>query len=212
MNTGFTPPDGGFVMPFDVNAYLNALPAYQHSEVAVQRLDNLRRFQEDGNYVSSIRACPTTLQQTSSNVVAANAMFEDQISVPEGSFLLMIGGVSVVSAGVFGKFRIRIYDVGSQCYLSDDFVGNGNISGYHQANQTGFVNGATVGQVGQNGLFMLESPIAVASPGQLAIQFVNLEASQVTIDMAFYFASPIHNKVEVTPAWASNVQDGRNYV
>ena len=213
MNTANFPlPRGGVPMMFDTCAYLNSLSAYQHSETAMSRIDPLKEFQYDDNYVLLIRACPSTGLQNASNVIPANSMFEDQMSVPEGSFLTMVGGVSRKAAGTFGKFRIRLQDVGSQCYLSDDYVNGGNISGFLQAvPATGFVDGATLGQTGNNGLFILPSPIAVSSPGQLSIQIVNMENESVTLDMAFYFAIPLHQHTEVKAAWVSNAQTERNY-
>lgn len=215
MNTpNFTLPSGGeILLDFDVCAYLNSLAAYQHTETAMSRIDPLKEFQYDGGYAGTVRTCPSTQQQNASNAIPANSMFEDQLSVPEGSFLTMIGGISFLASGAFGKFRVRIYDVGAQSYLSDDFVQAANLSGYVQGNAvaTGFVDGATLGQTGSNGLFILPSPIAVSSPGQLTVQIVNLENSSVTIDMAFYFAVPLHGLAKVEAAWVSNAQEERNY-
>jgi hypothetical protein len=202
-NTNFQlPPSGKIIMDFPVEAAVRALPVFCASEAQASVLDKLMQFIEDGNYQLVIRACPTTLQQGASNVVLANQSFEDQISVPTGSFLIAIGGIST---DLVNGFRCQFYDAGAQAAISDGYVNFNNITGYYaQLPQTG--TGMLTSTDGANNLFILPSPLSITSPGQLNVQITSLSPNTTIIDMAFFFAAPFGNDTmqEVNAAVVGN--------
>jgi hypothetical protein len=127
-------------------------------------------------------------------------MFEDQISVPHGSFLTMIGGIT--TQPTFG-FRFQIYDASAQAAISDGFVNSQCCTGrFKQLPQTGTGMLTTVSS--DKGLFILPAPLAISSPGQLNIQIVNLAPVTATIDMAFYFAVPVGSFSQTNGAVVGN--------
>lgn len=214
----FAYPNSGLGIPFSYDAALQSLPAYCSNGKTSSLLDPLLEFLNDGTYLLAIRSVPSTQQQNASNLIQPNQTYEDNINIPEGSFLTMIGAVgldgSQTGTQTAGKFRVRLYDVGSQSYLSDDFVHcfnlGGNIVSPPLTNQpfygqqqnyvTATGQGLGTNALSGHGLFILPSPIAVSSPGQLTVQIVNLSNSANTVDMAFYFAIPIGNHIPVSPA------------
>jgi hypothetical protein len=188
-NTNFRLPDSGrIIMPFAVEAAVASLPVFCASPGQASILDKLIEFLVDGNYQLIIRACPTTQQQANSNVFLANQSYEDQISVPTGSFLTMIGGI--ISGDTDHKgFRVQFYDAGAQAQISDGYVHSNTISGrYTQLPQTG--QGMLTTVSADKNLFILPSPLSITSPGQLNVQITNLNGQTATIDMAFFFAAP----------------------
>jgi hypothetical protein len=218
-NGNFSYPDGGLGIPFSYDAALRSLPAYCASHRTGSLLDPLAEFLNDGTYILGIRSIPSTQQQNASNLIQPNQTYEDNITVPEGSCLMMIGAVGLdgTQTGVqtASKFRVRLFDVGSQSYLSDDFVHMLNIGGnisaqrltgqpfYGQQQFASGYQGIGADQLVTHGLFILPSPIFVSSPGQLTVQIVNLSNSANTVDMAFYFALPIGNHQAISPASVS---------
>ena len=204
------PNSGTILMPFDATAFVTSFPVYCANEGQADNIRNLTQFLEDGDYTYQFitRACPTTQQQGGSNIILANQGYEDQISVPTGSFLTMIGGISQISGGedappVAGKFRVQFYDAGAQATISDSWVPSDAISGrFTQLPQTG--SGMLTTVSGNKNLFILPSPLSITSPGQLNVQIVNLEDVTAEIDMAFFFAAPIMGYNPVDPAWIGN--------
>lgn len=195
------PPSGQIIMPFEVGAAVTSLPVFcaSHGQAAV--LECLMQFMEQEDFQFITRACPSTMQQSFSNNIPPNQTYEDQISVPAGSFLTMIGGItSQPSDG----FRFQLYDAGAQAYLSDAYM-NGNCCAgrFTQLPQTGTGMLTTVN--GNKNLFILPSPLSISSPGQLNVNIVNLSANTATIDMAFIFAAPKGIAGQVTPSWIGNV-------
>ena len=176
-------------MPFDVGAAVTSLPVFCASPGQASVLEKVVNFLEDGNYQLSIRACPSTLQQGASNVFLPMQSFEDQISVPAGSFLTMIGGK--ITGNTDGNlFRVQFYDAGAQAPISDNYVNSNCISGrFDQLPQTGTGMLTTVSA--SKNLFILPSPLSISSPGQLNVMITSLSAQTVTIDMAFFFAVPM---------------------
>ena len=212
----FDYPNSGLGIPFSYDAALGSLPAYCASHRTASLLGPLYEFLNDGNYLLAIRSIPSTQQQNASNLIQPNQTYEDNINIPEGSFLMMIGAVGLdgTQTGIqsSGQFRVRLFDVGSQSYLSDDFVHCLNIGGNiaapkltgqpfvgQQQFSSGYV-GIGADQQITHGMFILPSPIAVSSPGQLTVQIVNLSNNANEVDMAFYFAIPIGNHTPVSPA------------
>jgi hypothetical protein len=204
--TKFTLPESGTIlMPFDAEAAVASLPVFCANSGQQDIIRHLLEFLEDGDYTYQFisRACPTTEQQGGSNVILANQSFEDQISVPAGSFLTMIGGISQVSPNVYGRFRVKLYDAGAQASITQDWANAFCMSGkFTQLPQTGTGMLTTVDE--NKNLFILPSPLAITSPGQLNVQITNLEAETVTIDMAFFFATPIEGYNPIDPAWVGN--------
>lgn len=188
-NTNFwLPPSGKLILEFPVEAAVRALPVFCASEAQASVLDNLIEYLEDGNYQWMVRACPTTQQQGNSNVILPYQSFEDQISVPTGSFLIAIGG-KITGNDDGNLFRVQFYDAGAQATISDGFINSNTIAGrYSQLPQTGTGMLTTVG--GDKNLFILPSPLSITSPGQLNVQITSLSAQTTTIDMAFFFAAP----------------------
>lgn len=196
------PPSGTILMPFDAEAAVASLPVYCSSSRQAGVIQHLLEFLEQGDYQYQFisRACPTTQQQGGSNVMLANQSFEDQISVPTGSFLTMIGGITTDPVA---GFRVQFYDAGSQSSISDGWVGSDSICGrYTQLPQTG--TGMLTNVAGNKGLLILPSPLAITSPGQLNVLITNLSDNTATIDMAFYFACPVGNYDMVHPSWVGN--------
>jgi hypothetical protein len=192
-NTNFQlPPSGKIIMPFPVEAAVTSLPVFCASEGQASVLAKLVEFLEDGNYQWIVRACPTTQQQGPSNVVLPNQSFEDQISVPVGSFLIAIGGIST---DLVNGFRVQFYDAGAQATISDSYMNFNNISGrFSQLPQTGIGMLTTVSAA--KNLFILPSPLSITSPGQLNVQITSLSSQTTTIDMAFFFAAPFGNNLQ----------------
>lgn len=217
----FTYPDSGLKIPFSYDAALRSLPAYCASHRTGSLLDPLAEFLNDGSYVLGIRSVPSTQQQNASNLIQPNQTYEDNINVPQGSFLMMIGAVGLdgtqIAGQIAGNFRVRLFDVGSQSYLSDDFVHalsiGGSIISPKQTGQpfygqqlnyaTATGQGLGTNQLATHGMFILPSPVAISSPGQLNIQIVNLSNNVNQVDMAFYFAIPIGSHTPVSAASVS---------
>lgn len=204
-NTRFQlPPTGQILLPFDATSAITSLPVYCANAGQEEILANLVAFLEDGDYSYQFisRACPTTQQQGGSNTILGFQSFEDQISVPTGSFLTMIGGISSQGA-TNGGFRVRFYDAGAQATISDGWVNANTIVGrFKQLPQTG--TGMVTSVNADEGLFILPSPLAITSPGQLNVEITNLSPNMAIIDMAFYFATPVGYFNQVIPAWAGN--------
>ena len=200
-NHTFTLPEAGMLlMPFDIESAVESLPVYCGSEQQASVIKYLTRFLE-GGYHLEVRACPSTLQQGNSNVIAANQQYEDQISIEAGSFLTMIGGRSTAGS-INPGFRVNVYDAGAQVSLTNGFIHSGSISGridYDPNNP--IIDGATLTQ--NRAMFILPAPLAISSPGQLNIQIVNLATVTATIEMAFYFAVP--NGTNDEPSYPANV-------
>lgn len=195
-NSKFTlPPSGKIFLPFNVEAAVSSLPVYSANEGQASVIETWINFLTDGNYQYITRACPTTQQEGGSNIILANQSFEDQISVPAGSFLTAIGGFAQAvggSAGVVnnGLFRYELYDAGAQAPIFDGFVNGNTGTGRHIQNaQTG--TGMRTFITGGKSLYILPSPLAISSPGQLNVKIVNLASYSVVIDMAFFFATPV---------------------
>lgn len=182
---------GLLLLPFHISSAIESLPVFCSSGQQASVLSYLTRFLVD-DYHLEIRVAPSTLQSGPSNVILANQQYEDQISIPTGSFLMMVGGRS--TASTHGTFRVRWYNSGSQSECTDDFVNEQMISGrFSQLPQTGtgMLDGTTlVSSNSDKNLFILPSPLSITSPGQLNISIVNLSQSTQTIEMAFYFAVP----------------------
>jgi hypothetical protein len=194
------PPGGQLILPFEKGSAVTSLPVFcaSHGQAAV--LEMLTQFMEGEDFQFITRACPSTQQQSFSNTIPANQTYEDQISVPAGSFLIMIGGISTDPVS---GFRVFLYDAGAQAPLCDAFVNGNCISGnFTQLPQTGTGMLTTVS--GNKNLFILPAPIAMASPGQLNVQIVNLSQASATIEMAFIFAAPIAPMGKVEPSWVGN--------
>lgn len=202
----YLPESGTILMPFDATAFITSFPVYCANEGQADNIRNLTEFLEDGDYTYQFitRACPTTQQEGGSNVILASQGYEDQISVPTGSFLTMIGGISQLSTdGSLGRFRVQFYDAGAQATICDSYVPSDAISGrFTQLPQTG--SGMLTNVNANKNLFILPSPLTITSPGQLNVQITNLESVTVTIDMAFFFATPIMGYNPVDPAWVGN--------
>lgn len=196
-NSKFTlPPMGKILMPFNVEAAVASLPVYSANEGQASIIETWINFLTDGNYQYITRACPTTQQEGGSNIILANQSFEDQISVPAGSFLTAIGGISQQQAGGSagtvnnGLLRYELYDAGAQAPIFDGFVnGNCGAGKFTQLPQTGTGMLTTVST--NKSLYILPSPLAISSPGQLNVKLVNLAAYTVVVDMAFFFATPM---------------------
>lgn len=181
------PPEGKLILPFAIEAFASSCAVYCVNEGQAQQLEYLLNFLIEEGYHIAIRACPSTQQQSASNLIAANQSYEDQISVPAGSFLTAIGIFTVTSdASPNSGFRIYLRDAGAQEYFSDDFVHSSLLGG----NYTGPLTGQATQAVNAKGLYILSSPISIASPGQINVQIVNLNQVAATIEMAFYFACP----------------------
>lgn len=202
----YLPESGSILLPFDATAFVTSFPVYCANEGQADNIRNLTEFLEDGDFTYQFisRACPTTQQQGGSNLILASQSYEDQISVPAGSFLTMIGGISQqVATGASGKFRVQFYDAGAQATICNSWVPSDAISGrFTQLPQTGTGMLTTVSA--NKNLFILPSPLSITSPGQLNVQITNLEAVTVTIDMAFFFATPIEGYGAIDPAWIGN--------
>lgn len=185
----FTLPDGGMRLPFDIDAAISSFATYCANGMQASIGEYLTRFLA-GGYHLSIRACPSTQQQTPTNVIAAQQQIEDQLSVPIGSFLIMVGGFNTVAAGQTNLgFRCAWYDAGSQQTDTDNFINGNMISGFfNQLPQTG--QGMLTSVTNSESLFILPSPLVITNPGQLNVKIVNLSQVQTTVDMAFYFACP----------------------
>ena len=209
----FSYPNEGLKIYFATDGATTSLPVYGGKPSKL--LDPALEFMNDGSYILGIRSIPSTQQQNASNLIQPNQTYEDNINVPEGSFLTMIGAVgldgSQTGVQTSGLFRVRLFDVGSQSYLSDDFVHclnlGGNIVSSPVANgqpfdgqQQNFVRGLGTNPLNGHGLFILPSPIAISSPGQLTVQIVNLSNNANEVDMAFYFAIPVGQHTQVSPA------------
>lgn len=190
------PPSGKLLLPFAIEAFASSAAVYCVNEGQAQALEYMLNFLIEEGFHIAIRACPSTEQQQASNVIAASGSFEDQISVPAGSFLTAIGIFTKVSSGVENGFRIFLRDAGAQEYLSDDFIHSKNLGGSYRGSSDVVATGAD--QV--KGLYILPSPISIASPGQLNVQIVNLNQVSATIEMAFYFAVPNSEYVPVIRA------------
>lgn len=199
-NNNFTlPSEGRILMPFSVEAAINSLPVFCASPGMAGILDNVLEYLIQGGYQWIVRTAPSTQQQGGSNIIEANQSFEDQISVPTGSFLLMVGGVGFIQSDpsssanpydtVDSNFRTKWYDAGAQAAISDGFV--------HAIATTGkFIPNNNVRQLttvsSNKNLFILPSPLSITSPGQLNVQVVNLKSQRIQIDMAFFFAAPMN--------------------
>lgn len=207
------PPSGRILMPFVVEAYVASLPVFCANAGVVAMLDPLIEFLEDGNFQFINRACPSTQQEGGSNVVLAKQSFEDQISVATGSFLIMVAGISFKQTDpslitnpfnvLSNNFRTLWYDSGAQASLFGGFVHANNITGrFTPTPPTGTGMRTTVSR--DKNLFILPSPLTITSPGQLNVQVTNLEDVAVTIDMAFYFATPTGSYASVTGSVVGN--------
>lgn len=183
----FTLPPSGLRFPFDTAAAPESLAVFCGSPQQATVISYATRFLLE-NYHFAVRACPSTQQQGGSNTILANQSFEDQISIPAGSFLTMVAGhTDQTDAG----FRTRWYDAGAQQYVSDGFIHQNMCSGQFTpfvGNGSGFVDGGSLN--GSKNLFILPAPLSITSPGQLNVQIVNLSANTAVIDMAFFFACP----------------------
>lgn len=199
-NSTFTLPDNlPIKMPFAIEAAIDSLPVFYSSSVIHSILDPLIELMNDGDYQMITRACPSTQQDGGSNTILGNQTYEDQISVPAGSFLIMVGGISNQVEG----FRVHWYDAGAQADLMNGYVHFNSLSGrFTQLPQTG--TGMLTTLTGDKNLFILPSPLTITSPGQLNVQITNLSANTAVIDMAYYFAAPVGGFAKVTGAWVGN--------
>lgn len=211
-NNGFSLPSSGrILMPFSIEAAIQSLPVFCASQGMAGVLDTALEYLIQGGYQWIVRTAPSTQQQGGSNVILANQGFEDQISVPTGSFLIMVGGIGFIQSDpssaanpfntVDSNFRTKWYDAGAQAAISDGFV--------HAICNTGKfiprnnVKLATTINANEN-LFILPSPLSITSPGQLNVQIVNLKAQSMQIDMAFYFAAPMNGNMKTKGAVIGN--------
>lgn len=207
-NNGFTLPSSGrILMPFSVEAAIASLPVFCASPGMAGVLDTLLESLIQGGYQWIVRTAPTTQQQNGSNLVLANQGFEDQISVPTGSYLTMVGGIGIIQSDpssptnpyntLSTNFRTKWYDAGAQSDLSDGFVHADATAGKFVPNSLTTKVSLTAGQVsnltGNKNLFILPSPLSITNPGQLNVQVVNLLAQSMTIEMCFVFAAPMNN-------------------
>ncbi len=191
----FTLPTGGMRLPFDIDAAISSFATYCANGMQASIAEYLTKFLTEGGYHLVIRCAPSTLQQGNSNTILANQSYEDQLSVPIGSFLIMVGGINSIPVGderapnVNLGFRAAWYDAGSQQSDTDSYINGNLISGFFtQLPQTGQGMLTTVGD--SKSLFVLPSPLVITSPGQLTVKLVNLSQVTTVIDMAFYFAAP----------------------
>lgn len=205
MNTGnqngtFTLPDSGrLIMPFDIEAAISSLPVFCASPGQASVIDTVLEFLVQDGYQLIMRACPSTLQQGASNDVLGYQTYEDQISVPAGSFLTMLGAITNQTEG----FRFKLYDAGAQADLSDGFIHSNCMTGrFTQLPQTTI--GMLTSLTSNKNLFILPSPLSITSPGQLNVQITNLSASTARIDMAFYFATFVGHYANVASARVAN--------
>lgn len=203
-NTFTLPKSGRILMPFDKSAFIESLPVYCGSYPQAIGLRALTRFLDE-NYYFANRACPSTQQPGGSNSIASQQSYDDQISIPAGSFLTMIAGhTDQTDAG----FRVRLYDAGAQDEITQGYINDVCVSGQfvpNPASNGGFVAGDTAaGNTLFSGLMILQSPLSIASPGQLNVQITNLSANTAIIDMAFFFACPANHMQETGAAAVSN--------
>lgn len=181
------PPGGKMLLPFEIESAASSLAVYSVNEQQAQTLSYMLNCLIEEGFHISVRACPSTQQQQASNLIGASQSYEDQISVPAGSLLSAIGIYSFTSdASADAGFRIYLRDAGAQEYFSDDFVHSKVLGG----NYAGPANGRATQASQALGLYILPSPISIASPGQINVQIVNLNQVAATIEMAFYFACP----------------------
>lgn len=199
-NSTFTLPDQlPILMDFPLETAIVSLPVFYANSVVHSILEPLIELMNDGDYQMIVRACPSTQQDGGSNSILGNQTYEDQISVPTGSFLIMVGGISDQTEG----FRVKWYDAGAQAPLMGGYVHSNLLSGnFLQNPQTG--TGMLTTVTGNKNLFILPSPLTITSPGQLNVQITNLSGETALIDMAYYFAAPIGGFAKVTGAWVGN--------
>lgn len=187
-NKTFTLPHSGrLIFPFDIAAAVESLPVFCGNAQQASVIAYGSRFLYE-DYHFTVRACPSTQQQGGSNTILAGQSFEDQISVPAGSFLIQVAGHTDQTDA---SFRTLWYDAGAQDYISQGFVHANLITGQFTPSTApinGFQDGATL--QGNQNLFILPSPLSITTPGQLNVQIVNLSANTAIIDMAFFFAVP----------------------
>lgn len=115
-----------------------------------------------------------SMPDTRNASVPANGSFEDQVSVPPLSFLLMISGVSDQVEG----FRFQIDDKGTRAPVASQMMRFG-------------VNTNRNAGAGIRVLpYILPSPYAVAYPGLLAVRVTNLSAVANNLQLVLHFAVP----------------------
>lgn len=206
-NSSFTLPDRlPILMDFPLETAIVSLPVFYANSVVHSILEPLIELMNDGDYQLIVRACPSTQQDGGSNTILGNQTYEDQISVPTGSFLIMVGGIAKeITDGEPDNlgFRVKWYDSGAQADLMGGYVHSNLLSGrFTQLPQTG--TGMLTTVTGNKNLFILPSPLTITSPGQLNVQITNLSANTAVIDMAYYFAAPIGGFAQVKGAWVGN--------
>lgn len=107
--------------------------------------------------------------------IAGRGTFEDQISLPAGSFLVSISSSSSQTAG----FRFSIVDAGTRERIASDTVMSGVLSGSPRK------------FAARGGPFFLPAPWTVSDAGLVLVQISNLAVAANVIDLHLQFAEPL---------------------
>jgi hypothetical protein len=115
--------------------------------------------------------------------VAALSTYEPRISVPAGSLLWAISGVSAEAAG----FTVQVTDQATRKPLFSQPAAIGNASGGAGIAWTDCYG---VAQAATSPLHVLPQPMLVLAPGIVAVQIVNLANVANTLQLCLHFSIP----------------------
>lgn len=153
---------------FPVTSALEALPLYQANGLVHSMLEPLKEVMNSGNYF--FRGVP--IPRSGNTNIGARATYEEQISIPNGSYLLYM---TAQSATPFTRFRFNIFETGSKRSIATE-----HIKAMVALPPPGF--GITP--------FILPSPLVITREGQLGVSITNLSATAQECGLLLCFAVP----------------------
>jgi hypothetical protein len=165
-----------------VTDYLDALPAYHHSRQTSELLDLHRQIVASENYLWRGMAFPPN----GFDVVGALATYEDEISLPPGTYITGISRYFAKEGLLLnpGGFKFQIYDIGAKMSLFSRTFGHGaDVAGVLQ----------DLGGLGENmprGIANVVGPLVVLEPGRLNLQVTNLSVDAQMIQVFLSLAVP----------------------
>lgn len=172
---------------YDVNTFIEQLPAYNQSEGTDTLMDLNRILNESGNYIWIGMAAPRLVYLapgTPTNIIAYGTLNGSE-SLPPGTYVTAINFYCSQPEG----FKYKIYDKGTKASIFYGEYSKNEIT----ASDMSIFGDAESDSGGPFGPAWVTSPFIITPPGVLNWEIVNLSPNDALIQMMLVCATPVNN-------------------
>ena len=154
---------------YPITASLEAQPYVQANSLVRSMVEPLMEVLNNGNYYWKGVGLP----RNGNTLLAARATYEEQVSIPNGSYLLYL---TTDCATPLSGFRFNLYETGSKRNIAIEPVRSTLVAG--------------ISVLGASFIYVLPSPEIVTREGQFTVSITNLSAAAQDVGLLLCFAVP----------------------